>query len=1261
MARVAAVQHGLLACALAQAARRVLGRSVVLGLFLLAFVAALPGTCQAQPVKGEAKLTVSGGYARLIVKLVEDIESQVVVNGNILVIRFKRPVDVPVEKLADVATDYVGSARRDPDGYAIRLALSRKVTVNAMQAGERLFVDLLPDTWSGLPPSLPQDVVKELAERARAAERLLRQQRAADEAAKRPPIRVRASVLPTFVRFVFELPDGVGVSSVLNEKKLALTFNAPLGFDLADAKVSAPPNVASIGSKVDGDTALVEIGLIGDVDVRSFREDRNYIVDIGFQQGEKQSILPKGAVPQVPVAAAAAHDKPSGEAAMHGPGDIQPPTSESIARGSNADKKPEGAARQEPAAKTEPAAKDAPAPKADAGHKAELEPKVEAKVEMAARPEAVAKPEQAAAKVEPAVTVQEPVAKPVAEAAKEAHSPTPVEPPKAVANAPPAEMSSVEAAKPAGTVDAKRSSDGLKLTFSFAGPTPAALFRRGDIVWLVVDAAKPINIEAIRREGGAVIGDAVLVPLPKGQAVRIRLNRPQLASLTPDDPAGSGRIWSIMFADMRQSPSQPLTAIRTISDPAHANVAVALSNAGQMHRLADPDAGDALLVVTALPPSRGFIRRQDFVEFSLLESVHGVAIQLNSDDVNVETSSDKIMISRAGGLTLSSADAAPLRGLIPTRPLFDSEQWKKDQEGAFIPRLDALMLALSQADAGQRVSARLDLARFYMARAMYPEAKGAFELAMLDAKPGVENPVALLGHAAASALMYRPAQTIKDLANPSIGTSYDAQLWKGLAFARQGKWADAREKFKNAEFAIASLPNDLQRVVIAEALRASLEAKDFGGAATRGSELELVGIPPEMKPEMLVLSGRLADALGHEKEAIAAYQEAVASPNRPAAAEAKLLEVMLRQKRNEIRPETALRDLETLAATWRGDALEVKTLQLLARSYADLGKFGGSLDAARTATQLAPNSEPARQAQDEASALFAQIFLGQKGDDLPAVEALALFYENRELTPIGRRGDEMIRRLADRLVGVDLLDQAAELLQYQVDNRLEGAARAQVASKLATVYLMNRKPDRAVAALRSTRIADLAGELRQQRLLLEGRAQSDIGRRDLALDIISNVGGREAIRLRSDIYWAARRWREASEQIELYYADRWRDFTPLNAQEKGDVIRAVVGYALAEDALGQARFREKYAPLMTGADKAAFDTASKPGSASTAEFIQVAKLAGSVDTLEGFLRDMKTRFPETSAKAILPPGIADPPSTGSLPETISVRQIPMTR
>jgi len=145
--------------------------------------------CRAEdPVKGEATFTSQGGYARLVLKLAEDVETEVVTAGSIIVIRFKRPVDIAVEKLSDAVPDYVGSARRDPDGSAIRLSLARRATSNTMTAGERVFVDFLPDRWTGPPPSLPASVIRELSERARAAERLLRAQRAADAAKKKPPI-----------------------------------------------------------------------------------------------------------------------------------------------------------------------------------------------------------------------------------------------------------------------------------------------------------------------------------------------------------------------------------------------------------------------------------------------------------------------------------------------------------------------------------------------------------------------------------------------------------------------------------------------------------------------------------------------------------------------------------------------------------------------------------------------------------------------------------------------------------------------------------------------------------------------------------------------------------------------------------------------------------------------------------------------------------------------------------------------------------------
>lgn len=1182
------------------------------------------GACRADPVKGDATFSKSGGYARLVVKLAEYVESEVTTAGSILVIRFKRPVDIPVAKLSDAVTDYVSSARRDPDGSAVRMSLARGVTINTMTAGERLFVDMLPDGWSGPPPGLPPDVVRELSERARAAERALRQYRAANENKKYPPIRVRASVQPTFVRFVFEMPAGVGVSSVLNDQKLKLSFNAALSFDLADAKEAAPPNISSIEQLIEGDGSAVEVGLIGDVDVRSFREDKNYIIDVGLQQPANSpaqpspaSDAPRAAAP-APAAPRAGSEKPAQAPPLpRSSSEITPPTSETFAQQARIEINPEAAAKLA-------AAPEAPRP--------------------------MPTPEEMPASQMPA---------PLADAAPKM-APAAAEPAPETRAAPPLEIKPGEHAVMVG---ATRNSDGLSLAFSFAAATPAALFRRADAVWLVFDTQKPIDIEPIRNKGGALVAEINLLSLEKGQAIRIRLNRPQMPSLKADDQPGIAT-WTLTFADTMRAPSQPLVAIRNITEPAKANVTVPFSRPGLLHRLVDPDAGDTLLVVTAPAPVRGFIKQQDFVELSLLESIHGVAVHPNSDDVTAEIASDRIILGRPGGLTLSSAEVASERVPAAVRPMFDASEWRQNQDEKFLGRQDALIAAASVAEPDQRLQARINLARFYMARGMYPEARGVADFALAGAKAGQEEPSALMVRAVAGILTGRPEQALKDLANPVVGTNYDSQLWRALAYARQGKWAEAREKFKNAEFAISSLPVELQRIVISEAMRASLAVKDYAGAAKRRSELEVVGIPPEMKPAASVLQGQLAEALGRDRDAQSDYKFAVDSPDRAAAAEAKLLDIMLRQRRNEIGEADALRELETLAMIWRGDGVEVRALQLLARIYSDTGHYSASLAAAKTSTRLQPNSELSRQGQDEASALFAQLYLSPKGDDLPPVDALAMFYEFHELTPIGRRGDEMIRRLADRLVAVDLLDQAADLLQYQVDKRLEGAARAQVAARLAMVYLTNRKPDRAISALRTTRIADLSGELRQQRLLLEARAQSDVGRHDLALDIVSNIVGREAIRLRSDIYWASRRWRESAEQIELYYADRWRDFKPLNPVEKSDVIRAVVGYALAEDALGLARFREKYAPLMSGeADRVAFETASQPAASNSAEFSLIAKMAASVDTLDGFLREMKMRFPDATARAPLPPETVkgEPVHTGSLPAIVGLKRVEAAR
>ena len=800
------------------------------------------------------------------------------------------------------------------------------------------------------------------------------------------------------------------------------------------------------------------------------------------------------------------------------------------------------------------------------------------------------------------------------------------------------EAAEAPAVKPI-VAELRRQGDALRLVFPFPSPTPAAVFRRYDTLWLVFDSATPIDIAALIGEPGRIIRTADVTRSREGQVVRIKLERPRLTSAS-----AVGSAWTITLGDMVLDATAPLAITRAIVPPGRAVSVISFDEPRQLHHLADPDVGDTLLAVTALAPARGFVRAQDFVEFRALATTHGVVVQPLADDVTVEFLKDKILIGRPTGLILSAVTAQ-----LTTTPhssdyrpvLINSNQWGSDRQAPFQERQTHLTHAAAAAPQGRRTAARLDLARFYLGRELFPEAKSVLDVTVAEDRPSGDDPSGLMLRAVAHVMMNRTSEALADLADPAVGNHSDANLWRALAHSRQHKWAEAREGFKDAETAIAQLPIELQRHALQEQARAALEVGDFGEAARVLQDLEIIGVPADLDASVAVMAGRAAQGLGRISDAVAFYRKAARSSDRPAAAQGRLREVLLRYSLKEIGRPDAIADLEALTTLWRGDETENEALLALGRWYTEEQRYRDAMDVMRTAQVVHPNSPWTRQIQTEAAVTFEALFLGGKATPLPPIEALGLFYDFRDLTPAGRRGDEMIRRLTDRLVAVDLLGQAAELLQHQIDHRLQGAARAQVAVRLAGIYLMNKKPDRALQALRATRAPDIGNEVRHQRLLIEARALSDTGRHDLALEIVANLDSREVERLRADILWSARRWREASEQIEKVYADRWREFTPLTDSERPDILRAAIGFALSEDQLGLDRFREKYGPKMAEGPLArAFEVATSPFAANGAEFRSMAKSAVSADTLEQFLRDLRTRYPEAAGVPPSAPAIA---------------------
>ena len=268
------------------------------------------------------------------------------------------------------------------------------------------------------------------------------------------------------------------------------------------------------------------------------------------------------------------------------------------------------------------------------------------------------------------------------------------------------------------------------------------------------------------------------------------------------------------------------------------------------------------------------------------------------------------------------------------------------------------------------------------------------------------------------------------------------------------------------------------------------------------------------------------------------------------------------------------------------------------------------------------------------SDVFANYFISGGGKDMPPVQALAFYYNFQQLTPVGQKGDEMIRHLADRLVQVDLLPQAAQLLDYQIQNRLHGGvAKAQVAARLASIYLMDQKPKDALKAIRETRQVQLPDQLQEERRLLEARTLSDLHQYDNALDLLAQMKDKKAALLRCDVLWDAARWPEAGAAIEAQLGDAWKKDGPLDKETRFDVMRTAIAYSMAQDEDGLGRLRKKFGNKMQQSpDAIAFAAVTDPiGAGNGGAFRDAVRRIASVNTLDKFLKSLGADKPASVA------------------------------
>jgi tetratricopeptide (TPR) repeat protein len=687
------------------------------------------------------------------------------------------------------------------------------------------------------------------------------------------------------------------------------------------------------------------------------------------------------------------------------------------------------------------------------------------------------------------------------------------------------------------------------------GGIGASVYERSGRTYIVFDADAELVLAGYDLRASSVVNNPETSSGP-GYALLSFV----MEGSTQLTPSQQGTRWVFSITPERDEPVRDIQAEREGLD-AMASLVFIMPEAMRVVRIRDPLIGDEVLVAAALAGAPGNIKPRRFLDATVLPSLHGLAVAPNDDAVSLVRVEKGVSLRREGGLRISppavAVTAEAMR--LPDGPAFVNAARLRQPAAQFFAEKDRLERAFARSDS---LDDHYRIAEFLIANNLAHEALGVLRvIGVMDPAQVREARFAGLS-GIANVLAHRSKEGLEALAHNELGADPYAAVWRALAHERLGQYAEARREFVAGDSAFYSMPEDWGAALKLANVRAAIEMNDVAAAGRHLDLLEAKGLPEgSSSAHAMLLRAELMAISGNRDAALSIYGALMSDPNEEVSATASFRDAILRQERGDLTSDRVIETLEALRYRWRGDALELRVTEALGEQLYQSGRTLEGLRVMQSAVHRQDDGVQARRISRRLTEIFRELFLKDGAQHMQPIEALGLFYEFSALTPIGADGDRMIRRLSDRLVDMDLLKQAAELLEHQTSNRLRGSERAEVAADLAAIYLMDRQPEAALNTLRASRIARLPEPLIEQRRYLEARALGAVGRVDHAFELLEGDDSPTAASIRADTAWNAKDYERAAEWLELAATRRMGAI--LTAQVSRDLLRSALGYQLS--------------------------------------------------------------------------------------------------
>jgi len=767
--------------------------------------------------------------------------------------------------------------------------------------------------------------------------------------------------------------------------------------------------------------------------------------------------------------------------------------------------------------------------------------------------------------------------------------------------------------------------DGLSFTFAWPEPASLAAFERAGYLWLVFDRDYRLDPEGLvlaEKLAANRIDRIEFVDHPDALILRMRTFENQNFVVEQEQLN-----WIVSLKDTETRTRFPLVPERIVDDAGAHRLVVRATGIGRKVVVADPTIGDDLTIFPLGQEGRGLAREYQFSVVDFPQTAQGVLVVPLLDGLDVQRYSDQVTIASGGKIFAEDGlpDRAASIGL--SDKLVDFEAWRAGALDEFRENVVGLQYRLSVADDEDLQDRRWDLARFFLAHGRAPEAYGLLQLMEADDDRLTEDRAFLMVLALTKYRLHRYNEAWRHLEHRSLANEQDADLWRAVLAEKRNAPRQTIDFYRRGKDIIGSYdPRDRVDIQLA-VVRAAIAEGDYDLAQrelqlTDGLRLE----PMEIERRDLHVA-HLMMAIDQKNTGLAIYEGLSNSRDHGIAAAARLARINAEVDAGSIDPLSAIDEYDTLRYIWRDDDVEIEALDRLATIYEQVGKFAEALAIYRDGLSYLPARSRQRNFFQRQEGLFQDLFLGGKADSLPPVLAISLWYQFSELTPKGEPGNRMVRNLATRLVSVELFEQAAKLLEYQVKERVTGIARANIAANLARIYIRANQPSKALTVLRATREPNLLPEVEASRTRVEARALIDLSRFDEAEELLRNDLSAQAQKLLADIYWGSGQWERVIEINQLLLGDGWRRNEELDSSERMQLMRQVIAMSFIKDRAGLVETRRRYYTKMRGGSFAtAFDQLTSDQDLTGKELGDITNKIADVERQENFLQTYKDDF-----------------------------------